>query len=735
MVLGAMSVAASLSALATVTTATAVAAAAPVIRTVAGNGQDGYAGDNGLAVKAALSFPIRAVRAADGSILIADEGNNVIRRVAPDGTIRTVAGIASGGSFGGDGGPATSAHLNQPTGVSPTTDGGFLIADRSNNRIRKVSASGLITTVAGTGTACANPTGPCGDGGRAQAARLSAPDRAVPTPDGGFLITEDQGQKVRKVSATGIITTVAGTGVACADPQSACGDGGPATKAALSAPNGVAVLPGGGFVISDSGDNRVRTVSAAGTITTIAGNGVAGSFGDGISANQANLDSPSSVAVAPNGSIVIADTFSHLVRVVSGGVIRTLAGTADTPCAVATTPCGDGGPARNAKLNTPFDVTVSADGSVLIADHVDQRVRVVNAGLGGAPTLAVVNGRLVDGAGNAVQLRGTNRAVFESRCVYDSTGVADGPTDQASINAMLSWKINVVRVTINEDCWLGINGLPADGNAAGYRQAVLSYIGLLRRNGLYAMPVVEVDAPGTQKATSIEYMPDAGHMPTLWHQLASSLRSDHGVVFDPVTEVAMASWNNPHPNPAGQWNCWLHGCTLDSIYPGQPRFLAAGSQTLVNSIRSAGATQPIVLGGLDYNADLTQLLTHLPSDGQHQLIASGHIYDFVEGSGVDAMFTGQLEPIAQRMPVILGELGERHCDSGTGAYTSHVLSLIDGEASKGRLFGVVGWTWNAGGGWQCPTGPNGEGGPLMIRNYAGTPTVMGAVFRRWMLSK
>ncbi len=718
-----------------VSTTPAAAPAAPVIRTIAGDGQDGFSGDGGQAVKAALSYPIQAVRAADGSILIADEGNNVIRRVAPDGTIHTVAGIAGAGSFGGDGGPATSAHLNQPTGVYPTADGGFLIADRANRRIRKVSPSGVITTVAGTGAACANPQGACGDGGPATKAELNAPDRAVPTPDGGFLITDDQAQKVRKVSATGTITTVVGTGARCADPTSACGDKGPATKAALNAPNGVAVFPSGVFVISDSGDNRVREVSSTGVITTIAGDGVAGSYGNGVRATTANLNDPSSVAVASNGSIVIADTDSHLVRVVTAGTISTLAGVADAPCATPTAACGDGGPATKAKLNTPYGVSVASDGSVLIADHLDHRIRVVNARLGGSPTLAVVGARLVDGAGSPVQLRGTNRAVFESRCVYDKTGVADGPTDQASVNAMLAWKINAVRVTINEDCWLGINGLPADGNAAGYRQAVVSYIRLLRANGLYAMPVVEVDAPGTVKATSIEYMPDAGHMPTLWHQLAYDLRSDHGVIFDPVTEVAMASWNNPHPQPAGEWNCWLHGCTLDSIYPGAPRFAAAGLQSLVNAIRSAGATQPIVLGGLDYNADLSQLLSHLPADPQHQLIASGHVYDFVEGSSVDSMFTGQLEPIAKQLPVILGELGERNCDSGTAAYTSHVLSLIDGEAGRGTVFGVLGWTWNAGGGWQCPTGPDGEGGPLMIRDYGGTPTVMGAVFRKWMLSK
>ena len=169
------------------------------------------------------------------------------------------------------------------------------------------------------------------------------------------------------------------------------------------------------------------------------------------------------------------------------------------------------------------------------------------------------------------------------------------------------------------------------------------------------------------------------------------------------------------------------------------RYQAAGLQSLVAAIRSQGATQPILLGGIDYNADLSQLISHLPSDPQHQLIASAHVYDFVEGSSVDTMFANMLEPIAKHLPVILGELGERYCDSGTGAYTSHVLSLIDGEAAKGNLFGVSGWTWNArtsvSTGWHCPTGPNGEGGPLLIRDYSGTPTVMGGVLRAWLQSK
>jgi hypothetical protein len=353
------------------------------------------------------------------------------------------------------------------------------------------------------------------------------------------------------------------------------------------------------------------------------------------------------------------------------------------------------------------------------------------------PTIRVQGHRLVDGNGRAVQLRGVNRAAFESRCTYDGTGFADGPVDQASVTAMKTWKINVVRLTLNEDCWLGVNGLPLGGNSAGYRRDVLAYVSLLRQNGLYVMPVVEVFGPGAQKATQIDNMPDRSHMPAFWRSLASALRTDHGILFDPVTEVAMADWNNPHPSPAGEWNCWLHGCTIDSVYAGQPRYAAVGLQSLVATTRSTGAGQPIVLGGIDYNADLSQLLTHLPSDPAHQLVASAHIYDFVQGKDVGSLFHDQLEPIAKRMPVIVGELGERNCDSGTASYTRNVLADIDAEKRKGNLIGVLEWTWNAeggGSGWQCPTGQYGEGGPVLIRSYDGTPTVMGTVFRGWLLA-
>ena len=382
-------------------------------------------------------------------------------------------------------------------------------------------------------------------------------------------------------------------------------------------------------------------------------------------------------------------------------------------------------------------MTVTPDGFVLIADHLDQRVRRVNASLGGAPTARVQGRFLVNGAGQNIQLRGINRAIFESRCTYDATGFADGPTDQASITAMKTWKITTARVAVNEDCWLGINGLPLGGNTAGYRAAVTNYIRLLRTNGLYVIIEVHMSAPGTHRSTQIDYMPDADHMPAFWSSVAATFKTDHGIIFDPVNEVAMASWNNPHPAPAGQWACWRNGCQLDSVYGG--RFAAVGLQTLVNTIRGQGATQPIILGGLSYNADLTQLLANRPIDSANQLIASMHAYDYTIGAGLDAAFTNQLEPIAAQMPVIMGELGERFCDSGTASFSSHALSLIDSERAKSNIIGVLGWTWNAhtalSTGWQCPTDAFGSGGPLLIRDYAGTPTVMGGVFRSWFLAK
>jgi Fibronectin type III domain len=189
----------------------------------------------------------------DGGFLIAD-GDYVVRRVFPDGTITTVAGTGVQG-FSGDGGPATAAQLNLPYSVAVTPDGGFLIADSGNRRVRRVSPTGIITTVAGTGV-----PGSSGDGGAATAAQLNDPTGLATTSDGGFLIADFFGNRVRRVSPTGVISTLAGTGSVAVFRN---GDGGPATAANIDLPFAVALTPSGGFVFSEEGNAAVRFVDSA----------------------------------------------------------------------------------------------------------------------------------------------------------------------------------------------------------------------------------------------------------------------------------------------------------------------------------------------------------------------------------------------------------------------------------------------------------------------------------------
>jgi hypothetical protein len=345
--------------------APAASAATNNIFSVAGVGTSGFSGDGGPARAAQLSGPAAVAVTADGGFLIAEYLNSRVRRVSPAGTITTVAGNGTEG-FGGDGGPATDAELQRPMGVAATADGGFLIADTFNNRVRRVSPAGDITTVAGGGNAGLGDNGPATD------AELGAPVGVAVTADGGFLIADTDNERVRRVSPAGTITTVAGT-----DPGGFSGDGGPATAALLFSPTGVAVTADGGFLIADMDNDRVRRVSPAGTITTVAGNGTEGSSGDGGPAIAAQMGIPVAVAATADGGFLIADYLNHQVRRVSlAGTITTVAGNGTEGFS------GDGGPATVAQLNGPRGVAATPDGGFLIADFDDNRVRFVDAELG-----------------------------------------------------------------------------------------------------------------------------------------------------------------------------------------------------------------------------------------------------------------------------------------------------------------------------------------------------------------
>jgi sugar lactone lactonase YvrE len=351
----------------------------PLIYTVAGNGTPGWSGDGGPATLAELGSPGQTALDSAGNLYIADTYNQVIRKVA-SGTkaITTVAGNGTPG-YSGDHGAATSAQLSFPSSVTVDSKGNLYIADYNNSVIRKVSASsGVITTIAGNGT-----SGYSGDNGAATSAELSYPTSLAIDGAGNLLIADTYNDKIRKVAVgTGVITTIAGTG-----QFGNTGDNGPATSADLESPEGIAVDGSGNFYFSCVYAQVVRKVTAAtGVITTVAGTGSTyyqgGYSGDGGPATRATLNYPSSVAVDNSGNLYIADTNNSAIRKVTGstGIITTAAGNGS----VCNPLSGDGGPAASAGLCYPNGVTVGSAGDVYISDSSSFRIREVT--VGAAPT-------------------------------------------------------------------------------------------------------------------------------------------------------------------------------------------------------------------------------------------------------------------------------------------------------------------------------------------------------------
>ena len=268
---------------------------------VAGNGTQGFAGDGGAASAAELNRPQGLAFGSDGTLYIADTGNARIRSVHA-GTIATFAG-AGLSAYGGDNGAATAASFRSPTALSLDSTGALLICDPADHRVRRDS-NGLVTTFAGNGV-----QGFSGDGGAATAAELDSPAGIVSAPDGRVFLADTHNQRVRVVATNGTISTFAGTG-----QRGFAGDGGQASAAELSGPRGLAWTSSGTLLIADADNQRLRSVDAAGIITTIAGAGLEGTSSDGAAATHAPLHAPRTVALSNWAMPVIADTLNSTVR-------------------------------------------------------------------------------------------------------------------------------------------------------------------------------------------------------------------------------------------------------------------------------------------------------------------------------------------------------------------------------------------------------------------------------------
>ncbi len=344
-----------------------------IITTVAGNGTATYAGDGEAATNASLHLPYGVVFDDSGNLYIADRSNNRIREVDTNGIITTVAGNGTA-TYAGDGGMATNASLYLPYGVAFDKFGNLYIADYYNNRIRKVATNGIITTVAGKGAIAYS-----GDGGVATNASLHSPSGVAFDASGNLYIADTSNNRIRKVATSGIITTVAGNGTA-----TYAGDGGAATNASLRLSSGVAFDASGNLYIADRINNRIRKVDTNGIITTVAGNGTATYAGDGGAATNASLYYPSGVAFDASGNLYIADYNNNRIRKVdTNGIITTVAGNGTA------TYVGDGGVATNASLYNPWGVAFDNSGNMFVADTSNNRIREVD--FAGYPTFTINN--------------------------------------------------------------------------------------------------------------------------------------------------------------------------------------------------------------------------------------------------------------------------------------------------------------------------------------------------------
>lgn len=342
---------------------------AQIITTIIGNGTGGYSGDGGPATSATIRANVQITFDKLGNIYFGDETNNVVRKVDTLGIITTVAGngvgagTGTGGTYSGDGGQATLAGLTYPGRVAFDSIGNMYIPDCINNCIRQVDLNGIITTVAGNGVSYNS-----GDGGLALYAGIYRPQYVMFDAHWNMYIVEENGSCIRKVNKLGIINTIVGNG-----SLGYGGDGGNATSATFNYPSCMAIDKLGNIFIADFWNSRVRKVNTSGIVSTVAGTGVAGYNGDGVSAISAQLNYPFGIAVDTIGNLYIADMSNNRVRKVNtAGIISTIAGNGIGGYT------GDFCLADTTRLNSPTGIAIDKSGNLYVTDGGNARIRKID---------------------------------------------------------------------------------------------------------------------------------------------------------------------------------------------------------------------------------------------------------------------------------------------------------------------------------------------------------------------
>ncbi len=568
-----------------------------IITTVAGNGAAGSSGDGGPATSASLNQPGSVALDASGDLFIADTTNNRIQKVSAGGTITTLVGT---------GGLTASPPLNQPGGVFVDASGNVFIADTGNDQIREVPAGGnKVTTIAGGGS-----FGYYGDGGPATSAALQNPAGVFVDASGNVFVADTFDNVIRKFTVGGNITTVAGNSI-----QGFSGDNGPATSAELNLPTGVFVDASGSIFIADRGNNRIRKFTVGGSITTVAGNGTEGHLGDGGAATSAELYTPTGVAVDASGDVFVADTFSSRIRKVSGAIITTAAGNGNNGFS------GNNGPATSASLSRPKGVALDASGDLFIADTGNNRIREVSAAPSILPSGVVPAYSTVTTIQSSewVSIYGSNLA--SSAMTWTGNFPTSLGGTSVTIDGIPAYLSYVSPTLINVQAPDDTSSLPASvsvvvktAGGTATSTVTLAQIApsfLLLDNQHVAAIIVRSDGSGTQDGGAYDIIGPTGNSlgyPTVAAKAGDSIEL-YGVGFGPTTPLVQAgqlfsgaapttnkvnlSVNNINVTPSVSF-AGLSGAGVIQINLTVPAGLGTGDVPLVATVGGV-QTQPVVV--------------------------------------------------------------------------------------------------------------------------------------------
>lgn len=400
------------------------------------------------------------------------------------------------------------------------------------------------------------------------------------------------------------------------------------------------------------------------------------------------------VSISPQSALVPASGSQQFAAAVTGSantsvtwsVVESTGGTVSST-GLYTAPSGSG--VFHVQVASVADGTKSALATVTVG--------AANTGIDG---LHVVGNQIQNAAGQEVRIHGVNRSGTEYACIQ-GWGIFDGPSDAASLQAIRSWHANAVRIPLNEDCWLGINGAAPAYSGANYQQAIADYVALATQQGLIPILDLHWTAPGTTPANAQTPMPDRDHSPTVWTQVAQAFKGNSSVIFE--------LFNEPYPDyqqdTTAAWTCWRDGGTCSGV-----SYTAAGMQELVNAVRGTGATNVLILSGIQYSNTLTHWMDYKPTDPLNNMGAVWHVYNFNICSTVSCYDTNA-GPVLAKYPIVATEIGEDDCqgsfittlmgwlDTNGGSYVAHVwdtwgscLSLI--STFSGTPNGTYGQTYH-----------------------------------------